>query len=191
MDGYCTKPIDREKLIATIQSLLPAALIESSGKTSSAPARTDSSPVTKAVGPSSESDQKQKLTGPQPLDYDALLRRCAGKPALVGRVLETLARQASEALTQLESAVKEHDLQRIARVAHGLKGAAGMACAQPLRETAARLEHIGAEEDSAQFTQCLLQLQADVRECNEYVRSTVAGLNTSTVGKLPALAGGL
>jgi len=170
MDAYCTKPIEARKLIQTIQDLLqkhpPRPGTCETANSVSNPATANVMPPHKVNDPA--------FAGAPPLDMEALLRRCTGKPALAAKVLQKLNDQANAALQQLTACVASHDADGIARIAHGLKGSAAMSTAEPLRQAAARLEELSRIPDLSWVDDSLASLREEVQRCHEYIQN-IAG----------------
>ncbi len=166
MDAFCTKPIDAARLIATIESLLTAGGQRAAGATEPALL---AAPETGAPAPRPAPPE----TADPPLDFDSLIRRCSGKSALASRVAEKLVAQADEAMRKLGDRVAEGDAAAFARVAHALKGTAGMASAEALRDAAARAEALGRAGDLAAADRELDALREEVRRCREFVRAVL------------------
>src|SRR5205823_3547745 len=99
------------------------------------------------------------------------------------RVVQKLTEQAAASLKQLESCAIERDAERVARIAHGLKGAAAMAAAEPLRQVAAKLEEIGRGKDLAAIDETLARVRAELKRYEEYIqRPAVVTLGAATSG---------
>src|SRR6185369_6203298 len=133
------KPIDSQRLIATVEQLLSRARAESAdagladspgsfGKGEPAAAHVDSPPGSPKTDPADAS--------PSPVDYAALLNRCSGNAALAGKVLDKLLAQMKEAVGTIDRSISQNDAAGLTRIAHSLKGAAGMASAEGLRAAA-------------------------------------------------------
>ncbi len=173
MDAYCTKPIEARRLIEMIQELLAKIAPLPPGAESTRMSGA-SAPLTPDVG-----DGGQPV-GPLPLDMDALVRNCGGKPALADIVLRKLAGQAAEGLKQLEACAGRQDAGQISRIAHSIKGAAAAAAAEPLREAAARLEELGRADDLSQIDEALARFREEVGRCDAFIQS--AGGGTASKG---------
>jgi signal transduction histidine kinase/DNA-binding response OmpR family regulator len=175
MDAYCTKPVDGRKLIETIETLLKQTLVPKSKiqnpKSESARLGAES-----GRGRPGSAQKVEDREDADPLDMESLLRRCSGKSTLARRVLEKLSGQATDALVQLQDCLAQQDAEQIARVSHGLKGAAGMASAEALQQAAGRLEQLGRDRDLAQADECLSQLQEQVHRCNDFVAQAMQRL---------------
>ena len=90
---------------------------------------------------------------------------------MAGRVLEKLSTQATNSVTELRSCITNDDAEQLARVAHGLKGAAGAAFGQIAAETSSQLglEQISQANEMDHADECLSRLQGEVRRCNEFM----------------------
>lgn len=77
-----------------------------------------------------------------PFDADELVARCLGNLDFVQRVLAKFQERLDTDLAELDEAVLAADAERIARVAHRLKGASANVAAHGLRERAAGIEDL-------------------------------------------------
>ena len=153
MDDFCSKPISRDRLLSTVQKLLPIA------------------------------EASSPANGAAPVDWETVLRRCSGKPALAEKILGKLVTQAQAALDGISASLLSGDAAAIARLAHGLKGAAGMASAGGLQSVAAQLEEMGKSADLRLATTAIDQMKFEIARCNEFIAassSRVASTTTST-----------
>jgi signal transduction histidine kinase/CheY-like chemotaxis protein/HPt (histidine-containing phosphotransfer) domain-containing protein len=162
MDDFCTKPIDRHHLVSTVQKLL---LI---------------------VEPTVPEN------GAAPVDWETVLRRCSGKPALAEKVLAKLGTQAQAALDAITTSLASGDAAAVARLAHGLKGTAGMASASDLQTIAGQLEAIGKSADLQLGNAAVDRLKAEIDRCNQFiadssqraVSATTSNLKTPSTSKI-------
>jgi two-component system sensor histidine kinase/response regulator len=197
MNAYCSKPIDPRKLLSAIQSLLPGTggsdgsvpplllspctpgrrvAVETEGK---AVASGDRAGEGSQNSPSATDD----LISPDPLNLDALLDLCMNNLTAVNTVLDKFEAQAKRDVDQLENSVRASDTQATARVAHGLKGAAGMVSADNLARMAAEIEQLGRSSQLDLAEEHLTALRKEVQRCIEYLpeaRASIEGESTST-----------
>ncbi len=112
----------------------------------------------------------RELSGPavSPFDADELVARCLGNLEFVQRVLAKFQERLDADLTELDEAVLAADAERIARVAHRLKGASANVAAHGLRQRAAGIEELARQrsldeipseldelrEEWSRFTEC-------------------------------------
>jgi len=75
------------------------------------------------------------------------------------RILAKFQQRVPDDLVQIESSVLAGEVQRLANLAHALKGAAANLSASALREVAARLETAGRNADLDGARACLSQLR--------------------------------
>ena len=163
MDAYCTKPIDAPRLIEVIESHLEA---NARGARSNESKRADGAP---------QNDSAQPRDDTAPVNYATLLQRCGGKPDLAGRVLEALSAKISDAAQELQQCLQKHDAHELARLAHAIKGAAGMAAADDLQQAAARLEQLARAGTMDRLEQDMAALRRELQRCDQYIRSAVRG----------------
>jgi len=106
-----------------------------------------------------------------------LLEQCMSNLAIVNQVLEEFQTQAVGDLEQLQKSVGAGDSQQTARVAHALKGAAGILSAEALRQVASELEQLGRACDLAPATACMERLHLEVTRCLQHIPKVQAELS--------------
>jgi CheY-like chemotaxis protein len=116
MDGYLSKPINREMLTATVEQEAPEAQVERCAT---------------ASGGS--------------IDRAELMERLDGDQDLLADVIAIFLDDCPRRLNAIKAAVDQGNAVRIEATAHALKGAAGNLSAAGLFEAAQTLERIGAE----------------------------------------------
>ena len=163
MDGYVSKPIDQGRLRDAIAAAIREFPVEKSDR--DAP-RFEPAAAGVSEGPSATSSAEPG-TAP-PFDVDVLLERCMGSADTVRLILDEFQKQAASDLQQLEQGVHGGDHERTRRVAHTLKGAAGILSAHKLCAAAARLEHLARAGSLGDAAGCLEQLRSEVEGCLAY-----------------------
>lgn len=155
MDDYCGKPIQRDQLLKAIRGSLKLAATQQ-------PALTKAS-----VG----------STFKKSLDLETVLHRCSDKPALARTVLGKLALQSRDSLERIETCFAAADAVQVARIAHGLKGTAGMVAATTLEAAAGKLEQIAIAGDLSAANEVLASLQTEVLRCNQFIADALKELS--------------
>ena len=168
MNGYCTKPVDKARLLETVRSFI-ATSVESA---TASPVQTQA--------------PAQPVDSP-PMNFALLLDRCTGKPALVKKVLEKFASQAVGAVRQLENLTAHPDADQIAGISHGLRGTAAMATAGKLRDIAGRLEDMGKQRQLDQLDRAVAELRDEVRRCTWFIQNSLS-LTDKSVQATPVCA---
>ncbi len=79
--------------------------------------------------------------------------------------------QAPARIAEMRDALGRGDLDRVASVAHSLKGASGNLGAKWVAETARRLEHAGRAGNSAEMAGDLAELEARYAEAESALRA--------------------
>ncbi|MCA9213772.1 MAG: Hpt domain-containing protein [Planctomycetales bacterium] len=105
-----------------------------------------------------------------PFDYDELLARCAGQPALVKRALSTFQGTLSEDLLHLQHACETNDVEEVQRLAHRIKGASANASAKLLHKAGLELE-LCCKFDPASITRMLQRVQCEAENLTNYLAS--------------------
>jgi len=76
------------------------------------------------------------------MDVDALIERCMGNIDFVMRVLDRFQQRFPEELDELEEAASLRDAQRIAMLAHRIKGESATASASKMQQTLDEIEEM-------------------------------------------------
>ncbi len=151
MDAYVTKPIDPQQLINAIWTLL-----EEDGAN--------------APQPEAASDGQDPAAGRTAVDLDDLVQRCMGDRAFAATILDKFAGQAADMLEELAEALDAEALERVAALAHTLKGASANVAAQDVSRLAAELEARGKSGDADEASAGLAALREQVTACLDYIR---------------------
>jgi PAS domain S-box-containing protein len=158
MDEYVSKPIDPNRLIKTIQTLLAKS-------SQASPAQ----PAIKAAAVAGTIPSANTCDETPPLAIDALLERCMGNAETVTSILDEFERQAVSDLAEIRRHVVSGDCEGTARVAHTLKGASGILSADALSDVAFKLERIGRAGVLSEADQLLTRLNDEVQRCMDYL----------------------
>jgi HPt (histidine-containing phosphotransfer) domain-containing protein len=177
MDDYISKPLDPERLVATVEKHIPGlgpnagpGPSAGSGQTAGAPPDPGCSSCNCPDGASSSGEQASKTTpdaqeADLPFDLASLEDRCSGNRELMERLVMRFAEQAGKMVEELQESVAAHDADALARVAHKLKGAAGNLSADAIQDAASRLEQLGREEAVREAADSMSQLRDEVERC--------------------------
>ncbi len=142
MDGYVTKPLKAADLAAAIAQLRSAV----------------ASPETQVVTP--------------PVDIAAALQSVDGDQDLLVDLFEAFQQDYPKQLTELQDAIGAGDAERIAQVAHSLKGAVGYFGAQTVHALAYRLETMGRQAELERASSILQQLERELERLSAFVAET-------------------
>ncbi len=154
MDDYVSKPLDPDRLIKAIQTLLAT-----SNRASSTDAPVDDLRATSRVA----CDE----TGPMAID--ALLERCMGNISAALSILDEFEHEAISDLAQIKQRIETGDCAGLAHVAHSLKGAAAVLSANPLTGIALKLEQMGQSGVFVEQDELLSQLNHEIQRCVGYL----------------------
>jgi signal transduction histidine kinase/CheY-like chemotaxis protein/HPt (histidine-containing phosphotransfer) domain-containing protein/HAMP domain-containing protein len=149
MDGYVSKPLRADELVAVIARLVPVA------------------PVAPAVPVNWRASIADEHRGEAVFDRVAALARVEGDGALLRRMIGVFFAQAQKLLPEIRSASERGDGKALERFAHKLKGSmgsfgAGAACAAALR-----LEVMGGNDECVQTEKPLAHLEHEVARLRE------------------------
>src|SRR5204862_6655451 len=113
-----------------------------------------------------------------PFSIAGLLERCMGNTSVAAVLLEKFEAQLRSDLGAITSGARAGDADGVARVAHGLKGAAGALTAHDLSGVAAELEQAGRAHRLEAAEDAVSRLQQEIDRCLAYLpvaRRDVAG----------------
>ncbi|HEX8914690.1 MAG TPA: response regulator, partial [Humisphaera sp.] len=168
MDGYVTKPIDPEALVAAVKARVAPRRAGRAGGAAREDATASPTRLTPPPQP-----EPQAPTAAVPLDVPSLLRRCRGKGSLAERLLATFEQQLPAQLAALRETLDRHDLDALAKLAHQIKGAAANLSADPLRDAAAALERLGIARDSAAAAAGFAAVEQQLTRCLGFMPAAV------------------
>ncbi|HEX8341581.1 MAG TPA: response regulator [Tepidisphaeraceae bacterium] len=155
MDDYIAKPIDPHHLFRTIRQALRAG----------GPVRAEALLSAPAAMP---------MTAPAEIDFAALLERSLGDVDFAVDTLDRFKTRAVQDVNGIERAITAGAFGEVARLAHGLKGAAAHVGARQVRDIAARIERPGTEADRARITAALSELRHAVDRSIAAIPAAVA-----------------
>jgi len=191
MDDYLSKPIDPTALMSKLDSRI-AAILDERGKaapqaTGAAPTgETPSSDTTGGQAPAQSRKTQESGSAstapmaygndsaPCPLDMESALERCLGKRDFLDRLMVKFADKLHKDLEAIMQHFQDADPQKIAFVAHGLKGASANLSATRLRQTALRLEQAAKAADFAEIEIAVEQLRHEAQACIVFVNQQTA-----------------
>jgi PAS domain S-box-containing protein len=127
MDAYLSKPLRPLQLVETLAQVLPG-LHPASGRT----------------------DGDGSSIEPVCFDRELALRNLHGDRELFQEVVDIFDEQSKELLRELNDAIRRHDCEFVARIAHTLIGSAGNFAARAVMETATTLETMGRDRNLEQ-----------------------------------------
>jgi Amt family ammonium transporter len=153
MDGYVSKPVNAEELIATMRSLIPSGSSDTASGVDKQGAAAPSSP--------------EKL--PPPLSVEELFARCMRDGDFARQILQKFQQRALDDVQRLRQLLASSDANAMARVAHNLKAVAAHAAARSFETIAREIEEAGLRGDLAFIERSLAQLDGEARRCAQYI----------------------
>jgi CheY-like chemotaxis protein len=163
MDDYVTKPINAGELFRAIGALK---------STTASPITTPTAPAAAPALPSIE----------DPFDLAALLKRCMKDAKFAVNTLIKFRERACSDVQLLQQRLAGCDGQSIQNIAHNLKSAAAHVGANPLRRIANDIEQLSTEFNAEALSQKLLELNAEVKRCAEYIPQAIEDLSKAEEG---------
>ncbi|GJL52589.1 MAG: hypothetical protein NPIRA01_38160 [Nitrospirales bacterium] len=159
MDDYLAKPIKSVQLSELLAKWLP----------------TDSRVEIGETTPEMSSSNSSNFESIPPIDQATVKEwRTLGEPSFVVRMIDQFVHDATDCVTQLQEAVEQHDHDRIADVAHALKGMSRNMGAEPLGEICRFLEREGRTVSARQLTEKFTALQQEFqRVCQAFEQERV------------------
>jgi two-component system, sensor histidine kinase and response regulator len=142
MDGYIAKPISAQQLFETIENLFQT-----------------------------RSAAKQPLEVPEaggsPVDTTKILERIGGDTDLLKELAALFTADCPGMLQDIRDAVHEENAEALLKAAHALKGSVGNFAADAAVQAALRLETMGRNQDLAEASQALTELEREVDRVRE------------------------
>jgi PAS domain S-box-containing protein len=172
MDDYLPKPIDRAKLEACLDRLLPGT-----GTTGSMRAIKDTSIGTDTAMVSVEESGDSSSDPGQPhcpVDWPALLESIDGDAGFARELVEAFIGTGERELAAIAVALGTGDAAAMYASAHSLKGASSNLRASAATSAAALLEVAAGSGESAQIAGLAEKLRAEVKRTIEFLQSKVA-----------------
>jgi len=149
MDDYIPKPIQPQDVIDTIE-------------------RWTNSKDQQKETPQEENHKESSLTGEPMIDLEAALPRFADDMEFFKEMVHEFLKYAPEQLKELIAAVKEGDTNKVERLAHSIKGAAGTLGIQKIADIALRIENMGLTSDLTGARAQLTKLENEINRFREY-----------------------
>jgi signal transduction histidine kinase/DNA-binding response OmpR family regulator/HPt (histidine-containing phosphotransfer) domain-containing protein len=166
MDGYVTKPVEAEEMLAAIQAVIPKDRLKPAELQT--PAR---APAPGKLAPG-QSQDVQALPVPaarMPVNWQDLRRRCMGNGSLAVRALKTFGAAIGSYSEELARCVKDGNANSLRASAHKIKGAAGNVSAEQLCRLAGELEQLGKNDAVAQAQGSLAELLREVERVRQFI----------------------
>ena len=152
MDAYLSKPIDRAKLNACLERLLPP------------PGSTGATLTTQEVPIVAES-------GNYPLDWEALLESLDGDKEFARGLVDAYIETGDRELAAIAVALTQDDAASLRESAHTLKGASANLRALAATSAAAQLEAAAGSGENSKIPALAEKLAAEVRKTIGYLTS--------------------
>jgi CheY-like chemotaxis protein/HPt (histidine-containing phosphotransfer) domain-containing protein len=136
MDGFLTKPIMHDLLIAAINEYIKPAETMQKDKHPPGPGT-----LPRSASETGKTEKHSHTASSVPaIDLGVLLKVSDSDTDFVLKVFNEFESDSRPVMLELARTTAAGDLESLARLAHGLKGAAGTICAMPLRAAAEKLE---------------------------------------------------
>ncbi|MBV9084537.1 MAG: response regulator [Acidobacteriaceae bacterium] len=148
MDGYVSKPIKASELLETIRLLVrnsPGA----EGSREQTAARTEAMPVLSARMNETARECYTRIRSEPLVDSEALLARVDGDVVLLRKLISLFLADAPGNMRAIQAALEDNQAEDLYVLAHQLKGAVSNFSAEPVTQTALRLETMARECDLA------------------------------------------
>jgi two-component system, sensor histidine kinase and response regulator len=173
MDAYLSKPIDRAKLGACLENLLP---------------RKASAEPTLAI----QGGRPLVASGGQPADWEALLASIDGDQGFARNLVDTYIEIVDGELAAIDLALAGGDAASLRESAHTLKGASAGLCASAATLAATQLETAARLGESGKFAALAAALTTEIRKAMAFLTSMASenGTNGMDVCKVHSRDGG-
>jgi HPt (histidine-containing phosphotransfer) domain-containing protein len=104
-----------------------------------------------------------------PVDFESALPHFDGDRNFMMEMFKQYKVQLLERVAEIHSAMQDQDANRLARLAHNLKGVSLNFSAQPLASITLNLEEICKREDLTHAPQLVAQLEAEAQRLTDYL----------------------
>jgi len=104
------------------------------------------------------------------IDQIALLAHCMNNVQFAASLLAELELTGEQKVRDIVDFADAGDFQAMAQVAHGLKGAASIIAAEPLRCIAAAIEEAGKSETQGSLVSIVDNLQLEMKKCLDFCK---------------------
>jgi two-component system, sensor histidine kinase and response regulator len=104
-----------------------------------------------------------------PVDISATLQSVGGDQNLLVDLFEVFQQDYPKQLAELRNAIDAGDAERMAQVAHSLKGAVGYFGAQTVHALVYRLETMGHQAEFEEAASLLQQLERELKQLSAFV----------------------
>lgn len=158
MDDYLSKPVGAKEMLRMLAKYLPDQSVANQ--------RLDTSEQSNSGSAAAMPDQTDCKP---PINLDAALKRCLGDAGFLGQIFDQFKAEVPTCLLDLKSSVEVSDFSSAVRIAHSIKGAAGMVVAEPLRACAADIERLARDEPSENLLELIDQLDGKLQETLDYL----------------------
>jgi PAS domain S-box-containing protein len=187
MDDYVTKPLEPKVLFSALErwSQLPEAAREAaepiqdysnnqgafSNDGDDGLFGEESSPVTRPPQEELPAPLFIDASDVQPVDFDAALRRFEGDRDFMAEMFGEYRSHLLERVLEIKNALQEGDANRLARLAHNLKGISLNFSANPLADIALHLEEICMRENLSLAPPLVSHLETEARRVDAFLAS--------------------
>jgi Amt family ammonium transporter len=166
MDDHVSKPVNPEKLLASVHKLLSLEESLPVAEHAGSPAPSSLSPPHESASAAAiKHAEVARVLPDEVFDRRALLKRCMGDEDLAEKVLTRFAQRLLPDLAKIDAALAQADLPMLVTASHGLKGAAANVSAKQLSAAAAELEKFARQADLAAAEAGLDRLRIEVDRC--------------------------
>jgi len=195
MDDYLSKPIDPTQMLSLLDGLLaqrpvtqrvtqttqlpetPATadtpVVQQAAPQAAAPVdAVAQAPVPTPVTADTDMPSSPAQAGDCPFDMPSALKRCMDNQAFLDRLLVKFAEKLQHDMQELRQHLTDANPQKIAFVAHAIKGSAANLSAEGLRQAASELEQAGKQGDFTRIALLADALDGQAKRCIDYLSAT-------------------
>ncbi|MFO8033072.1 MAG: response regulator [Desulfohalobiaceae bacterium] len=159
MDDYISKPIKPENLAKLLQEYLQEPTLSEE----------DASPQQDSQGATAEAAAEKH----EVFQEAELLERVGEDKEVMREILESVLKDAPDRLESLKKAVEARNLQEVHSLAHSIKGMAGNISAPRVRETAFKLETLGANQELSGMEELISELENEFALLQKALQDTL------------------
>jgi len=168
MDGYLTKPLDRQRLAESIERFLGSAGSVPAPAALAAVAPGDASPSDASPGDASPRDASP------PVDWEQFVSLTDGDGEFTQQLVQLFIDSGDAALAQIRDALDREDWAAVGRAAHSFKGSSANIHAQAASAAAARLEQAARAGEVLELSRLEHELRLEALRATDYLRARSA-----------------
>lgn len=167
-DVVITRPINEAKLKSAIDSLKSIS---------------SNNAVSNSIQPTSPHRFNPADHAHAPYDKAEAMKNLGGCEQIFVETAELFFSECDTQFKTIEEGIRSGDCEAVMRAAHTLKSSAALFAAEPARDSARQLEHLGRDRTTSEFQPAYSQLRMEVDKLTSYLRDSIRASTISHSGR--------